>query len=158
LAGSWVVVSLLAAGALELGWALELEELELESAGALAPPEAEPDFAESADEELGGVTLMDVLDEDGEGWLAEPEGVAALLLDDESGVVELLPVPPTEAELDEEPGVVGAGVALSLRALELEEPGADEVRSGPLLQAARPKASATASARVESFMSPPWLG
>jgi hypothetical protein len=113
--------------ALELLGALELLD-ELESAGAaLAPPEAEPDFVVSADEELeelGGVTPMDVLD-------------------------------------DEAPGAVEGddGVALSLRAVLELEPGADEVRAASSrLHAARPKASATASARVVSFMSPPWLG
>ena len=126
-----------------LGAALELE-LELDGA-AVDPPEA--DFDVSVDEELealgalGGVTPMEVLDED------EPGAAGAAV--------------PPEAELDEEPGAVdGAdGVAVSLRAvLELEEPGADDVRSGPLLQAARPKANATARVRIESFMCPPWLG
>jgi len=42
---------------------------------------------------------------------------------------------------------------------ELEEPGVDEVLLvSPRSHAARPKASATATARVESFMCPPWLG
>jgi hypothetical protein len=122
-----------------LGCALELLD-ELESAGAaLAPPEAEPDFDVSADEELGGVTPMDVLD------------------DDEPGVAEV----PPEAELDEAPGAVEGdeGVALSLFAVLELEPGADEVRAASSrLHAARPKASATASARVVSFMCPPWLG
>jgi hypothetical protein len=122
-----------------LGCALELLD-ELESAGAaLAPPEAEPDFDVSADEELGGVTPMDVLD------------------DDEPGVAGVAEVPP-EAELDEAPGAV-EGVALSLFAVLELEPGADEVRAASSrLHAARPKASATASARVVSFMCPPWLG
>jgi hypothetical protein len=65
--------------------------------------------------------------------------------------------------LDEAPGAVDGddGVALSLRAvlLELGEPGAFEVRLvSSRLHAARPKASATAIARVVSFMCPPWLG
>jgi hypothetical protein len=125
-----------------LGCALELLD-ELESAGAaLAPPEAEPDFDVSADEELGGVTPMDVLD------------------DDEPGVAGVAEVPP-EAELDEAPGAVEGdeGVALLLFAVLELEPGADEVRAASSrLHAARPKASATASARVVSFMCPPWLG
>jgi hypothetical protein len=86
---------------------------------------------------------MDVLDD-------EDPGVAGV--DDE--------VPP-EAELDEAPGAVEGeeGVALSLFAVLELEPGADEVRAASSrLHAARPKASATASARVVSFMSPPWLG
>jgi hypothetical protein len=117
---------------------LELEEL---LGAALEPPEAAPDFVESADEELGGVTPMDVLDE-------EEPGVAGV---DEAPA------------LDEAPGAVDGddGVALSLRAvlLELGEPGAFEVRLvSSRLHAARPKASATASARVVSFMCPPWLG
>jgi hypothetical protein len=116
-----------------LGWALELELegwLALESLLEVEPPEALPD-----------------------GELA--------LLEEAPGAVVAPPVPPTEAEFDEEPGAVDGddGVAVSLRAvLELEEPGAVEVRSGPLSQAARPKASATATARVESFMFPPWVG
>ena len=44
--------------------------------------------------------------------------------------------------------------------LELDEPGLDALLelSPPLSQAARPKASATAAAKMESFMCPPWLG
>jgi len=43
--------------------------------------------------------------------------------------------------------------------LELEEPGPVEVLPGsPRSHAARPKASATAAARMESFMCPPGLG
>ena len=126
-------------------WAeLELESLLL--GAALAPPEAVPDFDASDDEELevlGGVTPTDVLDED------EP-GVAGV-----AGEV------PPEAELDEEPGALEGddGVAVSLRALELGDPGADEVRAASSrLHAARPSAKATAIARAESFMCPPWLG
>ena len=83
-----------------------------------------------------------------------------VLDEEEPGVAGAL-VPP-EAELDEEPGAVDGddGVAVSLRAvLELEEPGADDVRFAFLSpQAARPSAIATATARTESFMFPPWLG
>jgi hypothetical protein len=72
-------------------------------------------------------------------------------------------------ELDDEPGAVGLdeapldgdeGELLGEDVLELEEPGVDEVllESPPRSHAARPKASATAAARMESFMCPPWLG
>jgi hypothetical protein len=95
--------------------------------------------------------------------------VAALLDDDEPGVEDAEPgaedappVPPTEAEPDAEPGVLEGDEPLGEDALlELDEPGADElllVLSAPRSHAARPKASATAAARVVSFMGPPWLG
>jgi hypothetical protein len=77
-------------------------------------------------------------------------------------------------ELDEEPGVVGllldeapldgdeGELLLGEVALELgEEPGLDELLlelSPPRSHAARPKASATAAASIESFMCPPWVG
>jgi hypothetical protein len=124
-------------------------ELALEEGCAELPPEAAPDLPASM--------VTDVLDEPLGAAAEPPEGVAEEL-EDEPGAAGAA-VPP-EAELDEEPGAVdGDGVALSLRALELDEPGADDVRSGPLSpQAARPSARATATARVESFMCPPWLG
>jgi hypothetical protein len=88
---------------------------------------------------------------------AEPEEPGELGVADEldglDGLVEL----PPDGELDEdelEPGLDGVedegGVAL-LPLLDLLPP-----PSSP--HAARPKAKATATARVESFMSPPWLG
>jgi hypothetical protein len=94
---------------------LLLEELGL--LGLLAPPEAEPDFALS-------------LDEDG--------------LD----------------ELDEAPPDGDEGELLGEDVLELEEPGPDEVLPAlsPRSHAARPRASATATAIADSFMCPPWLG
>jgi hypothetical protein len=69
-------------------------------------------------------------------------------------------VAPPEAELDAEPDgddgdVLGEGEVVEL---ELEEPGVDEAFLSPLSHAARPKASATAAAKIESFMCPPWLG
>jgi hypothetical protein len=119
-----------------LGCAAELELLESLPLGLLAlgeaelaPPEAEPDFAASL----------------------EPD--------------PLIP----EEELDEEPGELGLdeapddgdeGELLGEEVLELEEPGVDEVllELSPRSHAARPKASATAAASMESFMCPPWLG
>jgi len=94
---------------------LLLEELGL--LGLLAPPEAEPDFALS-------------LDEDG--------------LD----------------ELDEAPPDGDEGELLGEDVLELEEPGPDEALLGlsPRSHAARPRASATATAIAESFMCPPRVG
>jgi hypothetical protein len=57
-------------------------------------------------------------------------------------------------ELDEAPVDGDEG-----EVLELEEPGVDEVLLvSPRSHAASPKASATAAARMESFMCPPWLG
>ncbi len=109
--GSAAGVELLAPplGELEL---LLLEELGLLGLLVLAPPEAEPDFGLSLDE--------DGLDEDG--------------LD----------------ELDEAPPD-GEGELLGEDVLELEEP---EVLLGlsPRSHAARPRASATATAMAESFM------
>jgi hypothetical protein len=107
-------VELLAPPLGELGLLL-LEELGL--LGLLAPPEAEPDFALS-------------LDEDG--------------LD----------------ELDEAPPDGDEGELLGEDVLELEEPGPDEALLGlsPRSHAARPRASATATAIAESFMCPPWVG
>jgi hypothetical protein len=63
-------------------------------------------------------------------------------------------------ELDDEPGAVGLDEApLDGEVLELEAPGADEVLLvSPRSHAARPRASATATARAESFMCPPWVG
>jgi hypothetical protein len=104
----------------------------------LAPPEAEPEL------DLAGSLAPDELEDDDDGELG--------------GVAEL----PPEGELDEvEPEVDDGGV--------LDE-GEDELLLLPLAplpallpplswpQAARPKAMATASANVESFMCPPWLG
>ena len=137
------------------GAALELEELESLLLGLLllgvlldgdeellAPPDAEPelDFEASLeddapgveDDDPPGVTLPEALDE------LEPGAVA--------------PVPPEEldelGELDGDDGLL----------LELDEPGLDEVRPALSPHAARPKAIATAKARLVSFMLPPWLG
>ena len=89
------------------------------------------------------------------GCAVEPEGAAELLDEDAPGAAGAA-VPP-EAELDDEPGAVDGADGVAV-VLELEAPGADDVRSGPLLQAVKPKASATARERIESFMCPPWLG
>jgi hypothetical protein len=82
---------------------------------------------------------------------AEPDFVASLPaeeLDDELGEVGL-----DEAPLDGDDGeVLGEDD-------ELDEPGVDEVLLvSPRSHAARPNARATAAARMESFMCPPWLG
>jgi hypothetical protein len=75
----------------------------------------------------------------------------ALLDDEEPGVVDDAP---PEADPEVEPGALDGddGVAL----LELDEP--EDLLALSRSHAARPKASATASARVESFMGPPWVG
>lgn len=118
--------SALGCAALEFGCAALELELEL---GVLEPPEAEPelDFEASLEDDPPGVTPIDVLDELEPGWADAP------------------PVPPAELDEDGEDGVA---------LLELDEPGAPEVRSVALsrLQAERPKANATASVRTESFM------
>lgn len=125
---------MLGCAALELELELGLLELGLLALGeaALEPPEAEPD--------------------------AEPDFVVSLDAD---------PLIPAE-ELDEEPGLDGEVDALppldgevlgEVAVLELEEPGAVEVLpESPRSHAASPNASATATASVESFMFPPWLG
>jgi hypothetical protein len=109
---------------------------------ALEPPEAEPDFEAS----LVPDPLAAELD---------APGLAG-------GVDEAPPVPPTDAEPDEELGAPAeGGVLLGEDAeLELDEPGLEALFevSPPRSQAARPKASATAVASMESFMCPPRLG
>jgi hypothetical protein len=102
---------------------LELESLLVLGGVALAPPEAEPDFALS---------------------------LPAEELDDELGELGL-----DEAPLDGDDGeVLGEDDVL-----ELDEPGVDEVLLvSPRSHAARPNTRATAAARMESFMGPPWLG
>ncbi len=116
--------------------------LALPEAEPLAPPEAEPelDFEGS----LAGSLAPDELEDD----------------DGELGVVAELPLEGEVVEDELEPELDGGGV---------DEDGEEELLEPlvPLLdlppplswpQAARPKAMATASARVESFMCPPWLG
>lgn len=141
-----------------LGCALELELLEslLLGEAALEPPEA-PDFEASLEPDPdGGVAAL--LDDEEPG---ADGGVAALLDDEEPGVDAAPPVPPTDADPDVEPEAPEGEEPLGDDALELEEPGVDEVLlalSPPRSHAARPKASATAAARDVSFMCPPWLG
>src|SRR3954463_15492417 len=114
---------------------LLLEELGLLGLlGLLAPPEALPDLGVSL--EADPLMPEDELDEDGLDGLDEapPEG-------DED---ELL----GEGELLGEDDV-----------LELEEPGLDELLLAlSRSHAARPRASATATAIADSFMCPPWVG
>ena len=125
-----------------LGCALELE-LELGEA-ELAPPEAEPDF----DGSLEADPLIpedELLEAPGELGLedAPAEGVEEVPLEGDED--ELLLEGDDDGELDGEDDV-----------LELDEP-ALLLESGRS-HAARPNARATANARVESFMCPPWLG
>jgi hypothetical protein len=74
------------------------------------------------------------------------------------------PLAPPEAEpgfaASLEAGALGLDEApLDGDVLELEEAGVDEVLLvSPRSHAARPRASATATARAESFMCPPWVG
>jgi len=95
--------------------------------------------------------------------LAAPLGCAAEL-ELESVLLGEVALAPPEAEpgfaASLEPGAVGLDeVPLDGDVLELEEPGADEVLLvSPRSHAARPRASASAIARVESFMCPPWVG
>jgi hypothetical protein len=97
----------------------------------LAPPEAEPDFGLSLE--------ADPLDELGELGLAvaPPDGDEdELLLEGDEG---------DEGELDGEE-------------LELEDSLVVVLVLSPRSHAARPKASATATAKMESFMCPPGVG
>ena len=119
----------------------------------VAPPEAEPAFFS------GSVVVVDDELEPDEGALG---GVALEELDELDGGVAL---PPTEAEPDVLPE--GAGVVVEDdEAVSRDgdgevvaEPEVEEVRwSGPRSHAARPRAIATASARVVILMRPPWLG
>jgi hypothetical protein len=149
-----------AAAALEL----ELDGWLLDGGVALEPAEAEPDL-EVSDFEVSELAELDELLagslEPGVEGVDEalPEGgvaaggVAALLDDEELGVVDDAP---PEADPEVEPGALDGddGVAL----LELDEPGAEDLLALSRSHAARPKASATATARVESFMGPPWVG
>jgi hypothetical protein len=126
--------------------ALGLEELgleELELGGVLdAPPEADPDAEPEADplDDFEGSVALGELDELGE-------------LEEELGELEA----PLEGDVDDEelePELDGGGVALPELLLD-ELPFDDFPASSP--QAARPSAIATAIAKVESFMCPPWL-
>jgi hypothetical protein len=121
----------------------------------LAPPAAEPEAAPAAGGLEDSLAASAGLSFSAEG----AEGVAALLDEELGGVPVAPPVLPAAELLDDAPGAGEAdgGDAVSLFAAG-GEPGADVVRSGPLSQAARPNASAVASASVDSFMFPPWLG
>jgi hypothetical protein len=136
----------------------ELDELlagSLEPEGAaLEPPEAEPDF-EVSELEPELPPLTDELDEPGLDGVDEalPEGGVALLDEEELGAVDDAP---PEAEPDVEPGALDGDDGV-VALLELDEPGAeDDLLALSRSHAARPKARATATARVESFMGPPW--
>ena len=154
----WFAVSLLGVELLEPLAPLLGEVLE--------PPEAEPDFEASLEPEAPPpIAELDELEPEGDAALPEgepalPEGDAALPEGEELAPAEL-EEPEGEVdgdavlELAEPEGDEDGGVAL----LELEEPGADEdLELLPLSHAARPKAIVSATARVDSFMSPPWLG
>ena len=113
-------------------------------AGSVAPEELEGALPEELD---GALPLVEPV--------APPEAAPEL----DFGVVAELP-PEGEVDEDElEPELDGGGVV---------DDGEDELLLLPLVpldlplplswpQAARPKAMATASAKVESFMCPPWL-
>lgn len=109
----------------------ELELLLLEELGLLgllAPPEADPDLGVSL--EADPLMPEDELDEDGLDGLDDA---------------------PPEGDEDE---LLGEGDVL-----ELEEPGLDELLLAlSRSHAARPRASATATAIADSFMCPPWVG
>jgi hypothetical protein len=135
------------------GGVLLLEELELGELGELLLGAAlEP--LEPLGEALGELLELELLGE----LLAPPEAEP-----DFDASLEADPLVPVEAEPDAEPlapeGDDG-DVLLGEDELELDAPGLDALllRSPPLSQAARPKARATAPARRESFMCPPWLG
>src|SRR3954468_845231 len=108
---------------------LLLEELGLLGLlGLLAPPEADPDLGVSL--EADPLMPEDELDEDGLDGLDDA---------------------PPEGDEDE---LLGEGDVL-----ELEEPGLDELLLAlSRSHAARPSATATATAIADSFMCPPWVG
>jgi hypothetical protein len=123
-----------------LGELLLLEELGLLGLlGLLAPPEALPDLGVSL--EADPLMPEDELDEDG--------------LDGLDGLDE---APPDGDEDDDE--LLGEGELLGEDdVLELGEPGLDELLLAlSRSHAARPRASATATAIADSFMCPPWVG
>jgi len=134
-----------------------LESLEL---GVDALGEDEELELELGEDALGDELLGDeLLGEE----LAPPEAEPELDFD---ASLEPDPLMPPE-ELDEELGLLGdeeaplEGDELGEDAvLELDEPGLDEVllESPPRSHAASPKARATAAARIESLMCPPWVG
>jgi len=120
------------------GCALELE-------GALLDEDEEPPLALSFF--WMSIEVDDELEPEPEGAALEPEG------DD------VVPA----AELEDEPGaVLGEAVEPAGDVVLLDElaaPGARELLSSPqAVRAAAPNAMETATARVESFMWPPWLG
>ena len=126
---------LLPLGEAALGAALEPEGLEPEALEpeALEPPEAVPPAEPGFEASLEPDPLVAELDAPGE-----------------DGLDEAPPVPPAEGEL-----LLGEDALL-----ELEAPGLEALFdvSPPRSHAARPKASATAVASMESFMCPPRLG
>lgn len=130
-----------------LGCALELEllelgELELGEA-ELAPPEAEPDFDVSLEPDP-------LIPED---ELLEAPGELGLEEVPAEGDEEV----PLEGDEDDEL-LEGDDGELDGEVLELDEPDALLPALSPRSHAARPKARATATARAESFMGPPWVG
>jgi hypothetical protein len=140
------------------------EELEL-GAGLLGvelllvPPADEPEVPPALE---GGVLLLgEALEPLGEALgelLAPPEAEP-----DFDASPEADPLVPVEAEPEAEPlapeGDDGEVLLGEDAVLELDAPGLDALLlRSPLSQAARPKARATAPARRESFMCPPWLG
>jgi hypothetical protein len=129
----------------------------------LAPPEAEPEALPLAEPEVPGELELGELElELGELELAPPEAEPDLVLSLEAdplmpedeleegldGLVELDEAPP---EGDEEGELLGEDV-LELGELDVL------LELSPRSHAARPRASATATAIAESFMCPPWLG
>lgn len=151
-------------GALELEALPPLEGWSLDGAAELDEDDGadeEPDAAEPLMEPEGaGAVVLDEDDEPPEAWSffwmsievdeeLEPEG-AALELDGEVVV--------PEAELEDEPGAAvepDGEVVVD----ELDEAGVRGLLLSPQpATTAAPNAMETASARVESFMRPPWLG
>jgi hypothetical protein len=141
---------------LELGCEALDPELESLLLGAALDPPEEPDFEVSELAELDEL-LAGSLEPEGaalEPPEAEPDfEVSELEPDEELGAVDDAP---PEAEPDVEPGALDGDDGV-VALLELDEPGAeDDLLALSRSHAARPKARATATARVESFMGPPW--
>jgi len=123
----------------------------------LAPPADEPELLGllgCAAEELELESLL--LGLLGEAELAPPEAEP-----DFGASLELDPLVPADELLDD-PGALGLDEAPvdgdEGELLELDELGEVLLGLSPRSHAARPKASATATARVDSFMRPPWVG
>lgn len=125
-----------------------LDELLLVLGADVEPPEDEPALSFSV-----SVVALDELDAPDDGLVVPADGLVLELDDEELGELGLVALGEVELELDPALGEAAGGVDGDMDDELLLEPGAVEVLPGSLLlQAASPKASATAIANVESLM------